>query len=73
MEPENRIRTRHWLTNKRIKELRSLYKADPAEPLHEFGGIVLTQAPPPDPDDQQEADEWQNRPVIIAEKDGEVD
>jgi hypothetical protein len=34
--------TAHWLSSRKIKELKTLYKASPEDAIREFGGIVIS-------------------------------
>lgn len=34
--------TAHWLSSRKIKELKTLYKASPEDAIREFGGIVVS-------------------------------
>lgn len=34
--------TAHWLSSKKIKELKQLYKASPEDAIREFGGVVVS-------------------------------
>lgn len=38
--------TAHWLSSKKIKELKQLYKASPEDAIREFGGIVVSDYKP---------------------------
>jgi hypothetical protein len=38
--------TTHWLSSKKIKELKQLYKASPEDAIREFGGIVVSDYKP---------------------------
>jgi len=34
--------TAHWLSSRKIKELKTLYKASPEDAIREFGGVVVS-------------------------------
>lgn len=38
--------TAHWLSSKKIKELKQLYKASPEDAIREFGGVVVSDYKP---------------------------
>lgn len=38
--------TAHWLSSRKIKELKQLYKASPEDAIREFGGIVISNYVP---------------------------
>jgi len=38
--------TAHWLSSKKIKELKQLYKASPEDAIREFGGMVVSDYKP---------------------------
>lgn len=38
--------TAHWLSSKKIKELKQLYKASPEDAIREFGGVVVSDYRP---------------------------
>lgn len=38
--------TAHWLSSKKIRELKQLYKASPEDAIREFGGIVVSDYKP---------------------------
>jgi hypothetical protein len=38
--------TAHWLSSRKIRELKQLYKASPEDAIREFGGIVVSDYKP---------------------------
>ena len=38
--------TAHWLSSKKIRELKQLYKASPEDAIREFGGVVVSDYRP---------------------------
>jgi hypothetical protein len=38
--------TAHWLSSKKIRELKQLYKASPEDAIREFGGVVVSDYKP---------------------------
>jgi len=56
---EKSTTTHHWLSNRKVRELRSLYTADPECAIREFG-ILPIPPPSPDPEREQAADDWRH-------------
>lgn len=38
--------TNHWLSQRKIRELKTLYKASPEDAIREFGGVVVSDSLP---------------------------
>lgn len=58
--------TAHWLSSRKIQELKTLYKASPEDAIREFGGVVVSDSLPALPKEDVEAAFSRERAITLA-------